>query len=91
MEQAKTPVLADKRLWVSVGTVISLLVSRYLGVALDPELLATVALVVVGYVTNSAMKEAKVAGQLAAAGVADSASAVAVLNAPAATATPAPK
>jgi hypothetical protein len=91
MDLVKTPLLSDKRMWVSVATVLSILVAKFLGVELDPESLAAVAVIVVGWVTNSANREAKVAGQLAAAGVADSASAVAVLNAPAATATPAPK
>jgi hypothetical protein len=57
----KTPVLADKRLWLSVATVASLLLARYTGLTLDPELLATVAVIVVGYITNSAVKEARVA------------------------------
>lgn len=64
---AKTPVLADKRLWLSVATIVSLLVARFLKVTLDPELLATLAVLVLGYITNSAVKEAAVAkAQIAA-------------------------
>lgn len=64
---AKTPVLADKRLWLSVATILSLLLSRFLKIELDPEMLATLAVLVLGYVTNSAVKEAAVSkAQIAA-------------------------
>jgi hypothetical protein len=61
----KTPVLADKRLWLAVATVASLLVAKVFGITLDPELLATIAVTVVGYITNSAVKEARVASAVA--------------------------
>ncbi len=57
----KTPISQDKRLFVAVGTVIALLLARFANVQLDPELLATIALVVVGYIVPSAVKEAQVA------------------------------
>ena len=80
--EPKTPVLQDKRLFVTVGAVISVLVSRYLGIDLQPEDLATIALLVVGWVTNSAVREAKVAGANAAAAIGTPAQAVNIINAP---------
>ncbi len=77
--EAKTPLLQDKRMFVTVATVASLLVARYFGIQLEPELLATIGLTVIGWVTNSAMREAKVAGTVAAAKVDSKAAAVAVL------------
>lgn len=82
---AKTPPLKDKRLWLSVGTIVALLVTHFTGKDLDPELLATIAALVVGYIVPSSMKEASVAksiarGQEAAAEVKTAEAAVAEIN-----------
>lgn len=65
--QPKTAVLQDKRLWVSILTVIALLLSTFFGVELNTELLATIATIIVSFVTNSAIKEARVASAMTAA------------------------
>ena len=78
--ESKTPITQDKRLFVSVGGVIAVLASKYLGIELDPADLATIAAIVIGYVTNSAVKEAKVAGANAAAAVTTPAAAVSIIN-----------
>ncbi len=83
----KTPISQDKRLFLAVGTVIALLVSRYLGITLDPALLATIAATVIGYITNSAIKEASIAksnaaGAAASAAVVTDADAAKALAAP---------
>jgi|GEM_PF-3344741 len=66
---AKTPVFQDKRFWLAVSTVAALLVSNFLGKDLEPELLATIAMTVVGFITASATKEASVSKALVAADV----------------------
>ena len=65
--EAKTPALHDKRLWLAVGTIVSLLLAAFLKIQVEAEMLATIALTVVGYITNSAMKEAAVAKAVVAA------------------------
>ena len=70
--EPKTPVLKDKRLWFSVATIISLVASQFAGINLDPELLVSIALIVVGYITNSAVKEAVVSkAQIASDGASE--------------------
>lgn len=59
LPDAKTPVLQDKRLWTAIGTVLSLLLAKYLKLELDPTLLATIGGVVATYLASSAHKEAK--------------------------------
>lgn len=81
--EAKTPVLEDKRFFISVGTILSLLIAKFFKVELSPELLASIVTVVVGYITNSALKEAKVAQALAEAAKAGQAAAVDAKPAPA--------
>ncbi len=64
---AKTPALKDKRLWFAVGTIVSLFVSQYTGREFSPELLATIASIVIGFMGVSGAKEAQVAkAQIAA-------------------------
>lgn len=70
----KTPVLQDKRLWLSIATILAVLASSFLGWQIAPESLAAVIMTVVGYVTSSAAKEAAVAKAVAAAGGASAAS-----------------
>lgn len=66
--EAKTPALADKHLWLSVGSVVSILVAKYLKIEIGPDVLATIAGIVVGYITNSKLKEGKVSAALIEAG-----------------------
>lgn len=67
LSNPRTPIHQDKRFMLSAGTILSLLLARYLGVHLEPELLVTIATVVVGHITGSAAKEAAVAKANAAA------------------------
>jgi hypothetical protein len=61
---AKTPILQDKRLWLSVGTILSLLISSVLKIEINPEIIAAIITTVVVYITGSATKEASVAKAL---------------------------
>lgn len=78
--QPKTEVLKDKRMWASIGTVAAILLSKHAGVDLDADELAAVAAIIVGWVTNSARKEAQVAGAMAAGQVETKSDAIAAIT-----------
>jgi hypothetical protein len=59
--EAKTPLAQDKHFWLSVGGVISILLAKYLKIEIDPATLATIGGIIIGYITNSKIKEARVA------------------------------
>jgi len=61
---AKTPALEDKHLWLSIGGVLSILLAKYLKIEIDAATLATIGGIIVGYITNSKLKEAKVSTAL---------------------------
>ena len=61
---ARTPGLKDKRLWFGVGSVAALLLTAVFRVPLSGELIAGVVSIVLGVVTNSAVKEALVSRAL---------------------------
>lgn len=73
--EAKTPILQDKRLFMAIGTILSLIIASVFKVELSPELLASVVTVAVGYITNSALKEKAVAIAIAEAAKAGAAAA----------------
>jgi hypothetical protein len=63
---AKTPVLSDKRLITVIVTSICLFASAVFKLELPVEIVTAIVTLVLGWVTNSAMKEAAVAKSLAA-------------------------
>lgn len=69
--EAKTPVLQDKHLWLSVGSVLSLLAAKYLKIEIGPDLIAGIVTIVVGYITNSKLKEGKISAALIESGAAE--------------------
>lgn len=60
MNPAKTPVLQDKRFWLSVCTALSILLANVFGIDLSAETLAAIVTVIVSTIGASAAKEASV-------------------------------
>lgn len=51
----------DKALWVAIFHPIALLIAKYLGVELNPELLGTIAVIAGGYIVGTKAKSGAIA------------------------------